>query len=342
MQSQEANVGMDAVPRSILQAAYKRNPIHLLKIPFAYGMWALAVWVLFKTEGHAFAIPIGVACSLFVATQIRGLGAIGHDAVHGNLSRSKLVSYLISLICWAPTGMSVTIYGNYHLHHHKITNKYPDIDNFVVTDYTKNPVLAKLLLLCVYTFAYPIYFLFCMTRYYVKRLTFARLVRMHLEVAAFWGLVLLAQLKLPAHVMLFGWWVPFIIGSVLASVTSMIEHYEMERTEDDAFSSRTYGTKSHIVNFFWNNVSFHNEHHKFPGIPFYNLKSFHEQAYPYYDERVKAEVYTSTLGPAFKLWGRILKLDIEALERRYAGIDRRGEKTRLMKVPGISPAPSEG
>jgi len=337
MHSEKANVGMNAVPRELLQAAYQRKPIYLLKIPFAFAMWGLAGWVVDKTQSHALAIPIGVLCSLFVATQIRGLGAIGHDAVHGNLSRSKTLSYLISLVCWAPTGMSVTIYGNYHLHHHKITNRYPDIDNFVVSDYTKNPVLAKLLLFCVYTFAYPIYFLFCMTRYYVKRLSFARLVRMHLEVAAFWGFVLWAQLTLPWHVMLFGWWVPFIIGSVLASVTSMIEHYEMPASDDDAFSSRTYATKSHVINFFWNNVSFHNEHHKFPGIPFYNLRSFHESAYPYYDDRIKAEVYPTTVGPALKLYGRILQLDIPDLDRRYADLDRRGEKAKLMKLPGIQP-----
>lgn len=330
-------VGMNAVPREILQAAYKRNPIHLLKIPLGYGLWALTGLILYKTQTLAVAIPVGVLCSLFVATLIRGLGAIGHDAVHGNLSRSKLGSYFLSLICWAPTGMSVTLYTNYHLHHHKITNRYPDIDNFVVTDYTKNPAFAKVLLFCVYTFGYPIYFLFCMSRYYVRRLTFARLVRTQIEVAGFWGLVLLLQFTLPGHVMFFGWWLPFIFGSIFASVTSMIEHYEMPATEDDAYSSRTYATRSGLVNFFWNNVAYHNEHHKFPGIPFYNLKSFHEQAYPYYDDKVKSEVYTSTLGPAFMLYGRILKLDIPALERRYADIDRPGEKAKLMKVPGIQP-----
>ena len=63
---------------------------------------------------------------------------------------------------------------------------------------------------------------------------------------------------------------------------------DTENVDDDAYSSRTYGTSSHLTNFLWNNVTYHNEHHKYPGIPFYNLRSFHEAAYPYYDERVKA------------------------------------------------------
>ncbi|MEZ4307297.1 MAG: fatty acid desaturase [Polyangiaceae bacterium] len=337
MSSEKAKTGMDAVPREILHEAYRRKPIYLLKIPFAFAMWGLAVWAIWLTQSTPYAIPVGVLASLFIATQIRGLGAIGHDAVHGNLARSKVLSYLISLVCWAPTGMSVTIYGNYHLHHHKITNQYADVDNFVVTDYTKSRSLGRVLLLCVYTFAYPIYFLFCMTRYYVKRLSFAKLVRMHLEVAAFWGLVFWLQFTQPMQVMFFAWWLPFIFGSMFASITSMIEHYEMPLTGDDAYSSRTYGTKSHVVNFFWNNVTFHNEHHKYPGIPFYNLRSFHEQAFPYYDDQVKAEVYPTTVGPALMLFKRILAFDPEVLEKRYAGLDRRGEKDKLMKLPGIQP-----
>ncbi len=151
--------GMDDVPREILHAAYKRKPIYLLKIPFLYGLWAGATFVLYKTQASPLAIPIGVLCSWLIACIVRGLGAVAHDAVHGNCARGKGWSYWIALLCWAPTGMSVTLYANYHLHHHRIANTYPDVDNFVVTDYTRSPVLAKALLLVVYTFAYPLYWL---------------------------------------------------------------------------------------------------------------------------------------------------------------------------------------
>ncbi|HTN92605.1 MAG TPA: fatty acid desaturase [Sorangium sp.] len=80
---------------------------------------------------------------------------------------------------------------------------------------------------------------------------------------------------------------PFVFGAFLASLTSMIEHDEMLPGED-AYSSRSYGTGAHMTDFLWNNVTYHNEHHKFPSIPWYNLRSFHEVAYPHYDEKVKA------------------------------------------------------
>ncbi|WP_437622584.1 fatty acid desaturase family protein [Sorangium sp. So ce1151] len=326
---------MDTVPRELLQAAYKRNPIHLLKIPLHFGIWAALTWVLYATQHHPLAIPIGIACSYVIANLVRGLGAVAHDAVHGSCSRSKLVSYLIALLCWAPTGMSVTLYTNYHLHHHKIANTYPDVDNFVVTDYTRNPVLAKLLLLAVYTFAYPLYFLGCMARY-VKRLSPLQRVRMNLELLGFYGLMGFFFWIMPWQVFFFFFVLPFIFGAILASVTSMIEHYEMLPGED-AYSSRTYGTKAHFTNFLWNNVTYHNEHHKFPGIPFYNLRSFHVAAYPHYDERVKSACHPSIFGLALELYGRILKLDIEKLDERYRDINKEAERQKMMALNGIQP-----
>jgi fatty acid desaturase len=326
---------MDDVPKELLQAAYKRNPIYLLKIPFGFGVIAACLWVLLRMQESSWFIPIGVACSILVANCIRGLGAIAHDAVHGSTSKSKLANYFISLLCWAPTGMSVTIYSNYHLHHHRIANTYPDVDNFVATDYTRSPAFAKVLLFGVYTFFYPVYFLCNMFRY-MKRLTPLQRLRMNVEVLGFWALVGYAATLLPGQVFFFFFGLPFILGAFLASVTSMIEHYEMS-PGDDAYSSRTYSTKSHLTNFLWNNVSYHNEHHKFPGIPWYNLRSFHEAALPYYDEKVRAEVYDTMWGPAFKLWGRILKLDIAALDARYQGINKQAEKQKAVTLAGIQP-----
>jgi fatty acid desaturase len=325
---------MDAVPKEILRAAYRRKPIYLLKIPFGFGLWAAATWLLFETQHHAYAIPIGIACSLLIAYVIRGLGAIAHDAVHGNLSRNKLVSYLLSLICWSPTGMSVTVYANYHLHHHRIANTYPDVDNFVATDYTTNPFLAKALYLVVYTFGYPIYFMFQMFRY-TRRLTPLLRLRMNLELAGMFGLVGLLGYLMPTQVFIFFFVVPFVLGAFLASCTSMIEHFGMPATDDDAYSSRTYGTSCRITNFIWNNVTFHNEHHKYPGIPFYNLASFHRAAYPHYDDQVKSACHKSIFPLAFKLYGDIFKLDIAAIEAKYANLDKKAEKQRVMGLDGI-------
>jgi fatty acid desaturase len=148
-------IAMEGVPKELLRAAYQRKPIYLLKVPLHFALWGLTTWAFYATHGTPYAWPVGIVGAFFIANLIRGLGAVGHDAVHGNCFRSKTASYWFGLLCWAPTGMVYSVYSNYHLHHHRIANTYPDVDNFVVTDYTRNPFLAKVLLVVVYSFAYP-------------------------------------------------------------------------------------------------------------------------------------------------------------------------------------------
>lgn len=327
--------GMDDVPRELLQAAYKRKPIYLLKIPLMYAMWAGVAVILYATRDSAFAIPIGVACSFFIAYLIRGLGAIAHDAVHGNCSRSKLASYWLALLCWAPTGMSVSLYTNYHLHHHKIANTYPDVDNVVITDYVKSPALARALLFVIYLAFYPMYWLSNMPRYF-KRLSPWKRVLSNIEVIGFYAIVLGFYFVMPHQVFFFFFPLPFVFGAFLASLTSMIEHFQMLPGDDDAYSSRTYGTKADLTNFLWNNVTYHNEHHKYPGIPWYNLKSFHHAAFPYYDEKVKAACYPTIYRLAADLYGQVLRLDVEKLEERYRAINKEAEKEKYLGMPGIA------
>ena len=330
---------MDDVPREILQAAYKRNPIYIYKVPLHFSLWIgsgfLLNWVHTQSFHLGIKVALGVLVSLLVTNLILGLGAVAHDSVHGTVFKSKVASYWFGLLCWSPTGMSYTIYSNYHLHHHRITNTYPDVDNFVVTDYTKNPAAARLLMLAVYTFAYPIYFLFQMFRY-TARLTAWQKVRMNLELLGFWGFVGFLFYSLPGYVTFFVFGLPFILGTILASTTSMIEHFEMEPGED-AYGSRTYAIDHHFLNFLWNNVSFHNEHHKFPGIPWYNLRSFHEAAFPYYDAKVQQECHKSFFGLVWSLWGRVLNIDVEKIEAKYANLNRVEEKKKHMDLPGIAP-----
>ena len=90
--------GMDDVPSEILRAAYERKPIYLLKVPLFYGLWAGGIALLWQTQDSPFAIPIGIAVSLLVANLVRGLGSVAHDAVHGSVSKSKTISYLVALI----------------------------------------------------------------------------------------------------------------------------------------------------------------------------------------------------------------------------------------------------
>ena len=122
---------------------------------------------------------------------------------------------------------------------------------------------------------------------------------------------------------------------IVTAVSAMIEHYDMPASDDAAYTSRTYATRSLLLNFFWNGASYHMEHHKYPGIPWYNLKRFHDAAYPYYDDKLKAECYPGVLAPVLTLYKRILNLDIAKLAERYKAVNPRVEREKSMAVPGI-------
>ena len=101
--------GMDDVPREILQTAYQRKPLYVLKVPFLYGIWFAAGWAIYATRDSSWAIPVGLAGSLMITLLMRGVGAVAHDAVHGTVVKNKTAAYWIGLICWAPTATTTCI-----------------------------------------------------------------------------------------------------------------------------------------------------------------------------------------------------------------------------------------
>jgi hypothetical protein len=66
-----------------------------------------------------------------------------------------------------------------------------------------------------------------------------------------------------------------------------------------------------------------------------NLRSFHEAAYPYHDDPVKAECHPSIDRLAFQLYGRILRFDMAKLDERYRGINKEAEREKCVALAGI-------
>ncbi|WP_437484734.1 hypothetical protein WME75_45670 [Sorangium sp. So ce1014] len=63
----------------------------------------------------------------------------------------------------------------------------------------------------------------------------------------------------------------------------------------------------------------HNEHHKFPGIPLYNLRSFHVAAYPYYAAPCPAPPPPPRLGADRQKPAR--SYDLDGIKGYRAGVE---------------------
>lgn len=312
---------MNDVPNEILQRAYRRRPLYLVKLPFFYGVIAVFAYIAWWGTTHTqHGLAIAILCGALASVLQRGIGSIGHDAVHGAISRNKLVTYVVGLLSWSATLFPYTVYRAYHLDHHKIVNEPDDIDRVQVSRWTSNPTLARILRIAIYMGAYPIYYAITVQRY-TRKLPWYLQLRAYAETALV-GLVLFGVYKLMGSAAFF----PFILtemimGAFVVGITSMAEHFDIAYDEDHSYSSRTYGTESKLMDFLWSGTNFHVEHHKYPGIPYYNLRAFHFEAYPHYSERVKKNVYKDFWPMIFSLWKKASQLTVEE-ERERARRDR--------------------
>lgn len=326
---------MQAVPNEVLQRAYKRKPLYLLKLPFFWGLVTVLGYVaneVAKTSTKPVAIAVGVLCGIGVGSLVRGLGSIGHDAAHGTVAKSPLMTYLIGFWAWSATLMSYTLYRTYHLDHHRIVNMPHDVDRVTVSRFTKNPSIARFLRVMIYLGFYPIYWAIEVQRYARAMPAFDKL-KMFFELAMI-GVVLTA-FGFVMHPTAF-WTVALTqlaVGAFFASITSMCEHFGVEYQPDHAYSSRTYATDSALLDWLWSGTIFHNEHHKYPGIPWYNLKQFHFEAKPYYSPAVLKNVHTNFWPLVAVLFKRASSLN---LEEEKAAAERDRERLRD-SVPELRP-----
>jgi fatty acid desaturase len=314
---------MQAVPNEILQRAYERRLNHFIKLPLlwslAFVLGYLGYWAVHHL-GNAAGIPIAIVCGIGIGLLDRGIGSIGHDAAHGAVSRNKLVNYLMGYWAWSVTLFPYTLYRAYHLDHHKIVNMPHDIDRVQVSRFTSNPRLAVALRMAIYFGGYPVYWMLDVGRYMPTLSAWGR-VRVVLESASFY-VALIGLYFLMGPVAFFAVVLSKVIaGAFFASITSMTEHFGIPYHPDHAYTSRTYASKSAFLDWLWSGTPYHIEHHKYPGIPYYNLRAFHYEALPYYSAEVRANVHEDFWPLVFKLWGLAAKPNLEE-ERAIAQRDR--------------------
>jgi len=312
------------VPKDALRRAYRRRPTHLWKL--------LSLWFVLLSLG-AIGVALSessyglVACMLAgiaAGNVVRGLGSITHDAAHGTVARHPTLLYLIGCLSWLPSLMSFTLYRSYHLDHHRIVNMPHDTDRVQTSQLTSVRTLARLLRMLIFTCAYPIYWALRVGRHY-RVLTPGRKARVWAELAVAYGILLglLPLMSLPVWLSFFGSMVG--TGFVLASLTTMAEHYDIDFHPDPAFSSRTYGTESRFIDWIWGSSTFHIEHHGFPGIPYYNLRAFHREVLPHYPPALRRNVHP-------ELWSLLISL----LRRLWVMTDEEEQARRERDLADIA------
>jgi fatty acid desaturase len=206
--------------------------------------------------------------------------------------------------------MSFTLYRSYHLDHHRIVNMPHDTDRVQTSRWTSSPALSRLLRIALFTALYPAYWALRVRRHY-RVLSTPRKVRVWLELAVAYA-ALFALHPVMGGVAWATFFVSLVTTSfVLASLTTMAEHFDVDYHDDPAYTSRTYATESLVIDWFWGSSTYHVEHHGFPGIPYYNLRAFHREALPYYPPEVRRNVHRGFWRTIFTLLRRVWTTSVE-------------------------------
>lgn len=251
------------------------------------GIFLTLVVGLSLAIAHAVTWPLilFLQCLLGV-TFAHGL-ELQHEALHGQLFQSKLLSRLVGFLLGAPMLVSFTHYQRQHLHHHRYlgTDKDQEIFDYDATLLT-GPVaffirgwnLARipsflLTVLDMLQRRYP-----RTVRSHQARRQFSR------EYIALAGLLLLGVSLVMTGVTrlpLIIWFIPWLLfGETAHFLIELPEHLGCDKSSTNVYeSTRSYAT-NWLMEYVVNGNNYHVEHHLFPFVSVHHLAKVRELIRP--------------------------------------------------------------
>lgn len=230
---------------------------------------------------------------ILIGSRFHALEGMMHEAAHYRIHPNKKINDFIGeLIVW-PIGLSLTIYRKLiHLDHHKYIGSNLDSHKFIIYDpqpelydlpLTKKKLLTNSLkagmmfpnhLFKMYRLIYRVLPKFS-SKYYKYWLAF----QLSLIIFLVLGSVLISYQVAVVYILFFI--LPhFWTAAVTNYLRLLAEHFGIQNSSHDVAlggETRTIRTHWFFEFFFWPHMlNYHQEHHWFPSIPYYNLPKLHQ------------------------------------------------------------------
>lgn len=265
----------------------QHKPVWNLVLPLFVLLW-FGLGVLVMQAPHW---SVQLIAYILMGMLIHGIGNFMHEGIHGNMFHSKRWNRWVGFLAGLPTFLSASAFGADHLLHHKHTRSERDPDELThMTSSKKRQTLYFYAWFFLGTIIYGARLPFVVLKRATPAEKRAVLIERAMMNATVIGLLVAAYFYGFLDVIIYCWFVPLIVASLLVNIRGWAEH---QLTDTDHPLRQTRTVKSSWFYSFLNiNLNYHLEHHLFPTVPWYNLPRVHRLLQPEY-KKAGASVYKS-------------------------------------------------
>jgi fatty acid desaturase len=289
------------IPAHELRALLRQRPGHVaLKAAVLVTAWALLGAAVLAVPGWA-RVPLWLAMG-FV---INGLVQLAHESWHGNLLPRRWQNTLAGTLLGLVVGIVHGPLRHDHLAHHRWSRTERDPDAYNVGRRSFWPTTLHYAIVALGLPLSVIYFnvLYPLQHYdraALRRHALVLLVYVAIHALAWW---LLVRAGLVREALLV-WIVPLLFASPWNGLKSLADHYANDWRGNRYRTATTVRTHP-LVEWAWNGLNYHLDHHLFPRVPGYNLAALHarirpallDRAAPLYDGYAKVMLAAVLAGP---------------------------------------------
>jgi fatty acid desaturase len=264
-----------AIDAGLLDHLHRANHRSLARALLFAGLYLASAWLVVhlndQPESSWSMVLICLPIYLVAAASLHGISLFTHEAVHGVLSRNKLLNKAFGIACALPVLQNYSAYKVLHLRHHKHLGHEGDPDHY--DNYTNWTWLVFSMHWLRLIIGYPIYIVMIPILGF-RQGTPADRRWIVTEVLLLLGLMAIAVNVFSWHTLLHAWLIPMLIINTFVNIRGMSQHTFLEEPDDPVRGTRSILTNP-ITEFFMCNENYHLEHHLFPRVPWYNLRRLH-------------------------------------------------------------------
>jgi fatty acid desaturase len=262
------------------------------------GIWAFGGWLVMTglhSSAGAIHWSLRVAGTLVVALALHMIALLLHDGVHHTLFRNRRANRVVSVLLGGCVFMSASAYQAMHERHHIFLGDPRDPDDYRFYTGDRRVIWAMHYMRLVFgTFIY----LLVIPLMVMRRATVPEQRRMLVEYALLAAAYATLFSLAPPDVLLHAWLIPILPAGIMFNIRSLAAH-ALTDPSDPLLASRSIDAHP-IVAFLFRNENFHLEHHIFPEIPSYNLKTVHRLVFPRMPRAATAPSYGRFLAQFFR------------------------------------------